>query len=162
MKSSERFHKTVLEFLDTISSCIHDLRGSSMTTLSSFQLDIAKSYLEAYPGTDLLLSFVENNKYWKHIHSRDSKFITDELPLIYKDVGIDVNILVCPFECYEEHGDKCPVTKEDIDIIWEYFDAMTRIACNFIVNARVKDPKYMPEVVIEEYASLLGFKPTLD
>ena len=162
MSASERFHNTVLEFLDTISSCVEDLAYKGMTKLTTFQLTAAKAYLEKFPSAKLLLSFVDNHSTWKSIEKRDVKFITEQVPILYKDTGMDVAILTCPFECYARYGAKSPVTAEDISIIWEYFETMVRVACNFVFNERRRTQGYMSSIDLDHYTRSFHFELILD
>lgn len=162
MSASDRFHSTVLEFLDTISSCVEDLAYQKMTNLTTFQLVAAKAYLEKFPSTKLLLSFVDNHSTWKSIAKRDVKFVTEQVPILYKDTGMNVAILTCPFECHAKYGKKSPVTEEDISIIWEYFETMVRIACNYVFNERRRVQGYVSEIDLDHYAQSFSFTLMLD
>ena len=156
-KASERFHETVIDFLEVISSCIQDLRQARMTSFTSVNVDVARVYLTNFPGDDLLFSFIDHHVHWNNIHTHNNRFILEDIPELSGDMkGVSVPMLTCPFEAYEKHGAKSPVTKDDIDTLWDYFEAMVCISCNFIFNERRSNPSFRSEIDIEKYAMLFS------
>lgn len=159
-KSFSRFQETVLEFLDNISSCVDDLHSNKMTTMTADKIIFIKSILGKYPQRYLLDVFIENHASWEHIHKRDNSFIVNDVPVIYESIGGDIiNVIVLPFDAHLKSKtkgiSKCPVTDEDIDYLWQYFESMVRIACNFIFNNHAT---IYEDIDLVKYSQMFGFE----
>lgn len=139
MSSFQRFHNTTVDFLEFIASSIADLRQKKMTRYTEVQVNIARNILSAYPPNTLVDDFIEHNKYWEHVAARNEDFILTDVPEIYKNMRIDVNLLIEPFRAFKANPDNGVIIDEDIDNMWKYFEVMVKISCNYINNHRLKN-----------------------
>lgn len=154
--ADKRFHTTSLEFLDFIISLVDELRENGRTTYTTDKVSMARRFLSAYSPTHLLEGFISNHQYWDNIAEKNKDFVLKDVPVLYKDVGLDVNIVILPYKSYTTDKDSC-VTHEDIDIMWQYFTAMVKISCNYIYAKRQTDSEFEKEIDLSHYSEKFGF-----
>jgi len=162
MSADKRFHTTSLEFLDFIIDCVDNIRDEGQTNYTTGMVQIARNFLSGYSSETLLDGFIDNHQYWNNIAQKDKKFILEDVPVLYKDIGLDVNIIVLPYKSYITNKDS-PITHEDIEMMWDYFTVMVKISCNYIHTKRTKgEPEFRKEIDVNGYATKFNFVPKVD
>lgn len=155
-----------------------DLKKVCPVELGAVQL--TKIFMNAYDPDNLVESFISIHQKWHLVKEEDPSFILEEMDKMLRDneIVIDSRVIRFPFIIYNNlcnsadwkrrNQNDWPITKEDIDCMWDYFRTFVIIACNHIHVTRAPLPQdaghfsysrsYYDEVDIGRYSAMFGFQ----
>jgi len=137
-KIEETFRNQSIELLDSISSMISDANDHKLTQELPNTVDVLKKLLAKKQDIkSLIVAFIEKHEYWSRIKKREFDFLINDIPKMFSTAEMSFDILVVPFVVYKEltegkhkkykKNSDFPITSEDIDALWGYFDILVRI-----------------------------------
>jgi len=132
-----KFEETSRQLLISIGTMIRDLKQVKGTQHDPNQIENFAEILGSYnnPKNKLVLLFIEHHTLWINIKNREISFLLEDVPTLFKNIPlINTDSLIAPVVAFERHktkGGKCPITQEDIDGLWKYFDYLIIFACRY-------------------------------
>ncbi len=135
----------VEEMLKFYIDLLSDLNRDGIASVNLSKLNMAASAIRAFDPKKLFDSFSKTNEHWINIKSRDPETLEKVLRSAYDSGIIDVSLFMIPFDCLEKvskdpqyrglEQDDWPITEQDIEVIWEYLEAIVKI-CVKIIHIR--------------------------
>ena len=176
MEYVQEFTDNALELLGYLHDILTDLNNSNLTKISPQATQLAINLLKF--GTSgsssddtklkLLNGFINQYSNWENVKNRQLQFILNNSKSMFDGIPVDVAAIQFPITYYLElkqkgnfNGNKneedWPVTSEDIDTLWKFFDVMVGKSCRYILKKRITEPNFKKEIDVEKYIILFGF-----
>jgi len=146
----ERFKNTIIGLSSFCKELCEDLRKKKYnidTTLVSF----AGLYLAQMDDFELIDNFIlKSHPYWKEIKEHDENFFINHSDTIF-DLPKDQLSIFTDFFLLKDTKNKPVVSKEDKDLIWEYFESLVRISIHHVHEERSPCMKIVDGEEVKNY-----------
>jgi len=149
--------KLVAEFkkksIDCMEFVVGQVKAVGDAELVEIDDDIADGIVvavEVVPKDDMIKMFCKKSEYWDKAIKKDMDFLTKEVPKVFSDIDVDLDLLTAPFKIFlelkegkystqYESKDEWPLEQEDIDICWTKFQQLIVLAYDYCVLTNYKD-----------------------
>ena len=107
-------------------------------------MDIIAALAGKYES-ELVVMFLDKANVWENILQKNTQFFVKEVLELFADIPTDLSCLIVPVKAFLAHqaGEvECqdfPITQEDIDGLWEYFNQLLKGA---LLYNRITGGKY--------------------
>jgi len=131
----ERFKNTIIGLSSFCKELCEDLRKKKFNVDVSM-IHLAGLYLSSMDDFELIDNFIlKSNMYWKEIRERNENFFISHSAEIFGLPKEQLTVFTDFFVLKDTQG-KPVVSKDDKDLIWEYFESLVRISIHHIHQER--------------------------
>lgn len=147
------FTETVVETIEAIGSMIEQLAQLGLVESAELEVTVITALAGKYE-TELVIMFLDKSNVWENILNKNMQFFTKDVLELFADIPADLSCLIVPVKAFlahqsekadllkqaEELGhDDFPITQEDVDALWEYFNQLLKGA---LLYNRITGNKY--------------------
>src|SRR5207253_9719183 len=103
----DSFKIQILKMLRLIDSMLESCFNAKLTATNSKGLKVGISQIESDGDPDVLMkNFIKSHDHWKKIFEKDTSFICETLPELYKSDYLNTKVLAIPIQCYKSLQNK--------------------------------------------------------
>lgn len=133
------FKENIIQLFDVLIRIITPLHEQQITSINPTLLTFGKGFIKQFDPETIIDTFInKSHMHWEKISERNDKFFIENANNIFGELPIgNVDIFADIFKSNN-------VEPDDIEILWEFFDAFVGIS---ILHVHDQREPYMKEVV---------------
>jgi hypothetical protein len=162
---AEKFKLQACNMLKRIAACLDSCFNAKLTDVNNKGLLLGLTQVEKKDALFMIEDFIGIHEHWGKVFSKDTDFVFNTFPELYKSDALDTKILPIPLKIYHGFKDtgykglkeeKWPVNSEDELALWQYFKNMVTLSCRYIHE--FSDKKKFVHIPLDKYVKDYGIK----